>query len=76
VTLKIKNHHLFILLVHKLLNLNSQTVINFFAGSFMKSGKITGFFEFYKRIKTGWTFNPVLFLNQKFSFCFLNKIET
>jgi hypothetical protein len=40
----------------------------------MKTGRITGSFEFYKRIETGWSFDPVLFLKQKnFSFGFLNK---
>jgi len=37
----------------------------------MKTGKITGSFEFYKRIEIGWSFDPVLFLKQKFQFWFL-----
>jgi hypothetical protein len=40
----------------------------FFAGSFMKTCRITSFFEFYKRIETGWSFDPVLFLKPKIQF--------
>jgi len=36
----------------------------------MKTGRIIGFFEFYKRIETGWSFDPILFLKPKIQFWF------
>jgi hypothetical protein len=36
----------------------------------MKTGKIIGSFEFYKRIETSWSFDPILFLKQKIQFWF------
>jgi hypothetical protein len=43
----------------------------------MKTGRITDSFEFYKRIETGWSFDPILFLKQKISVLVIKiKIKT
>jgi hypothetical protein len=64
-TLKIKKPPFVYIACTQTFKFKESNNYQFLAGSFMKTSRITGSFEFYKRIEIGWSFDPVLFLKQK-----------